>query len=132
MTDHREILKGQRSKFEEHARGLRSYLKELQETAAKNGTDGALIHDDLTRAGTDLEFYEQQACDCAEALGHDPAARRTFQVYQDAAGEWRWRLTAGNNRIIAESGEGYQHKHDCLHGIEMVKASADAQVEGAD
>ncbi|MBV9928295.1 MAG: DUF1508 domain-containing protein [Acidobacteria bacterium] len=69
---------------------------------------------------------------CADALQNDPAARRTFQVYSDAAGGWRWRLVAGNNRLIADSGESYQHKQDCLHGIALVKASADAQVEGAD
>jgi uncharacterized protein YegP (UPF0339 family) len=28
-------------------------------------------------------------------------------VYQDDAGEWRWRRQAGNNEIISTSGEGY-------------------------
>lgn len=132
MSNNHEILKAQRSKYEEKARGLRSYVKELQETAAKLGTDEALYHEDLSKANADLAFYEQQACDCADALGNDPAARRTFNVYRDDAGEWRWRLVAGNGRIIADSGEGYDHKHDCLHGIELVKASADTPVEGGD
>jgi uncharacterized protein YegP (UPF0339 family) len=129
MSNHRDILKAQQATYEERARGLKSYLRELQETAAKYGTDAALIHADLNKASTDLEFYECQLGNCADALADDPATRRTFRVYQDAAGEWRWRLAAGNGRLIAASGEGYQNRQDCLHGIELVKASADARVE---
>jgi uncharacterized protein len=49
-----------------------------------------------------------------------------FQVFKDAKGEFRWRLRAGNNEIIATSGEGYKAKADCLHGIELVKRDAPA------
>ncbi|MFL6256754.1 MAG: YegP family protein [Pyrinomonadaceae bacterium] len=131
MTDHRDILKGQRTKFEEKARGLKCYVKELTETAAKCGTDEALFEEDLTKAKGDLEFYEGQVGHCTEALG-DADAHRTFSVYKDAGGEWRWRLVAGNGRIIAASGEGYQHRQDCLHGIELVKDSKDVKVEDGD
>lgn len=47
-----------------------------------------------------------------------------FQVYRDTAGEFRWRLRAGNNEIIAVSGEGYTSKQSCLHGIDVVKREA--------
>ena len=47
-----------------------------------------------------------------------------FKVYKDEAGEWRWRFIASNGRIIADSGEGYINKTDCLHGIELVKSEA--------
>ena len=40
-------------------------------------------------------------------------------------------LGGGNGKLIAESGEGYRHRQDCLHGIELVKDSKDARVEGA-
>jgi uncharacterized protein YegP (UPF0339 family) len=132
MTDHREILKTQRAHCEEKARSLKSYIKELKEVAAKHGTDEELIREDLAKATTDLGYYERQVGQAADALGDDPAARRAFRVYRDAAGEWRWRLVAGNSRLIAESGEGYQNKADCLHGIELVKASEDAPVEEDD
>lgn len=33
-----------------------------------------------------------------------------FEIYKDASGEWRWRLVAKNNRIVADSGEGYKRK----------------------
>ena len=131
MTEQREILKAQRAKFEERVRGLKSYLKELSETASRHGTDAEHYEDDLTKVRSDIEFYERQAEQCAETLG-DAAARRTFQVYEDAAGEWRWRLVAGNDRVIADSGEGYSDRRDCLHAIELVKDSREARVEGVD
>ena len=44
-----------------------------------------------------------------------------FQLYQDEKGEFRWRLRANNNKIIADSGEGYKKKNDCLEGIFLAK-----------
>ena len=49
-----------------------------------------------------------------------------FQIFKDARGEFRWRLRAGNNEIIATSGEGYKAKVDCQHGIDLVKRDASA------
>lgn len=43
-----------------------------------------------------------------------------FQLYKDTAGEWRWRLKAGNNETIA-SGEGYVNRQDCVHAINLIK-----------
>lgn len=34
----------------------------------------------------------------------------TFHIYRDRKGEYRWRLKAGNGRIVAVSGEGYRRK----------------------
>ncbi|WZO98416.1 DUF1508 domain-containing protein [Isosphaeraceae bacterium EP7] len=45
----------------------------------------------------------------------------SFQIYSDKKGEFRWRLRAGNGKIIATSGEGYKAKADCEHGINLVK-----------
>ena len=52
-----------------------------------------------------------------------------YCTYKDAAGEWRWRLKAENGKIIADSGEGYKNKQDCLDAIGKVKGSRDAPVE---
>ncbi len=30
-----------------------------------------------------------------------------IEVYEDKAGEWRWRAVAGNGEVIADSSEGY-------------------------
>lgn len=49
-----------------------------------------------------------------------------FQIFRDAQGEYRWRLRAGNNQVIATSGEGYKARSDCEHGIELVKRDGSA------
>jgi uncharacterized protein YegP (UPF0339 family) len=49
----------------------------------------------------------------------------TFEIYRDRRNEYRWRLKAGNNRTIADSGEGYAKKSACKHGIEIVRQSDD-------
>ena len=46
-----------------------------------------------------------------------------FEVYNDKAGEFRFRLKATNGQIIATS-EGYKAKASCLNGIESVKKNA--------
>ena len=46
-----------------------------------------------------------------------------FEVYQDKAGEFRFRLKAGNGEIIM-TGEGYSSKAACMNGIESVKKNA--------
>ena len=54
-----------------------------------------------------------------------------YQLYKDAQNYWRWRLLAANNRIIANSGEGYGNKVDCVAAINLVKGSASAPVMDA-
>lgn len=131
MSDQNELQKARRARFEERVRGLRSYVKELTETAERHGTDPEQFEGELSKARSDIEFYEGQASHIAETLGDAPT-RRVFQVYEDAGGEWRWRLIAGNERIIAVSGEGYHNRQDCLHGIELVKDSGEVRIEGGD
>jgi uncharacterized protein YegP (UPF0339 family) len=46
-----------------------------------------------------------------------------FSLYKDAAGYWRWTLYAGNNRKVADSGEGYNNKQDALGGIGLVMST---------
>ena len=52
-----------------------------------------------------------------------------FEMYQDKAGEFRFRLKARNGEIIGTS-EGYTAKAGCLNGIESVRKNApEAEVE---
>lgn len=46
-----------------------------------------------------------------------------FELYADKAGEFRFRLKAGNGEVIATS-EGYKAKSSCENGIESVKKNA--------
>jgi uncharacterized protein YegP (UPF0339 family) len=51
-----------------------------------------------------------------------------FEVYEDAAGKYRFRLKAGNGEIIAV-GEAYESKAGALNGIESIKKNApEAQI----
>lgn len=47
-----------------------------------------------------------------------------YRMFKDTAGYWRWHLLAANNRIIANSGEGYWNKADCQAAINLVKGSS--------
>lgn len=47
----------------------------------------------------------------------------TFEVYTDKAGEFRFRLKAGNGEVILAS-EGYKAKASVLNGIDSVKKNA--------
>ena len=46
-----------------------------------------------------------------------------FELYEDKAGEFRFRLKARNGEVIAVS-EGYKAKASCLNGIESVRKNA--------
>jgi uncharacterized protein YegP (UPF0339 family) len=126
MNEQREMLHTHKAHCDDRARGLRAYVRELGEMVAKHGTDEALVCEDLAKAKFDLEFYETQSAGLCEALEDGLAA---FHVYEDAKGEWRWRLKASNGRVVADSGEGYRDKADCLHGIEIVKGSKESPVK---
>lgn len=49
------------------------------------------------------------------------ASKATFELYEDSAGQWRWRLVHRNGNIIADSGEGYASKQKAKQGIQSVK-----------
>lgn len=62
------------------------------------------------------------------AAGYEAVTNPKFEMYQDKAGEYRFRLKARNGEIIAVS-EGYTAKAGCVNGIESVKENAaDAEV----
>ena len=61
--------------------------------------------------------------------GYETLRHPKFEMYQDKAGEFRFRLKARNGQIIATS-EGYAAKASCENGIESVRKNApEAEVE---
>lgn len=46
-----------------------------------------------------------------------------FECYKDKAGEFRFRLKAGNGNTILSS-EGYKSKSSCTNGIESVRKNS--------
>jgi len=57
--------------------------------------------------------------------GDDAMRKPHFTVYQDAAGEWRWRLEADNGRITGHSG-AYTRALDAWRAVETVREAAAA------
>ena len=56
----------------------------------------------------------------------EPVARQRhpkFEIYQDHAGEFRFRLKATNGQVILAS-EGYAAKASCEKGVQSVKKNA--------
>lgn len=46
-----------------------------------------------------------------------------FELYEDRAGKYRFRLKAGNGETIADS-EAYESKASALNGIDSVRRNA--------
>ncbi len=86
------------------------------EAACMNGIESV-----RTNCAADVE---DQTVENFETLKHPK-----YEVYNDKAGEFRFRLKARNGEIIAVS-EGYKAKAGCFNGIESVKKNApEAPVE---
>ena len=47
-----------------------------------------------------------------------------FELYEDKAGKFRFRLKAGNGEVVA-TGEAYESKRAAQAGIEAVQRAAD-------
>ncbi|WP_440989242.1 YegP family protein [Haloarchaeobius baliensis] len=48
----------------------------------------------------------------------------TFELYEDRAGQYRWRLVASNGEIIADGGEGYTTRASARDAIGRVREHA--------
>jgi uncharacterized protein len=48
----------------------------------------------------------------------------TFEVYEDKAGKYRFRLKAGNGEVVAQ-GEAYETRDGARRGCEAVQRAAD-------
>ncbi|MES3160840.1 MAG: DUF1508 domain-containing protein [Halorubrum sp.] len=68
----------------------------------------------------ELEFEE----DDGEVDTDAAASKATFELYEDAAEQWRWRLVHDNGNIIADGSEGYSEKRDARNGLDSVKSNA--------
>lgn len=51
-----------------------------------------------------------------------------FELFKDVKKEWRWRLRADNEAVIADGAEGYKNKADAVNGINLVKSSTTSTV----
>lgn len=77
----------------------------------------SLTEDDLERAIAD---------DPDTFTVHRRPVKMRFEVFQDKANEWRWKLVHGNGSVIADSAEGYRDRRDAERGIELVRQAGNA------
>ena len=86
------------------------------EAACRNGIESI-------QKNAPIANVEDQTVENFESLKHPK-----FEMYQDKAGEYRFRLKATNGQVIAVS-EGYTTKASCENGVESVKKNAvDAEI----
>lgn len=81
---------------------------------------------EVEREGTQTTLELEMAWDAESgAVETDATASlATFELYEDAADEYRWRLRHRNGNVIADSGEGYVSKRNAREGIESVQRTA--------
>ena len=86
------------------------------EAACRNGIESVMKNAPIANV-------EDQTVENFEVLKHPK-----FEIYQDKAGEYRFRLKATNGQVIAVS-EGYVAKASCVNGVESVQKNAvDAEI----
>jgi amphi-Trp domain-containing protein len=68
----------------------------------------------------DMEWEEREGDVDIDAM----ASKADFELFEDSAGEYRWRLVHDNGNIIADGGEGYTDKRDATNGLESVRKNA--------
>jgi amphi-Trp domain-containing protein len=72
----------------------------------------------------ELEMEWEEAEDGETVETETVASKATFEVYEDRAEEWRWRLRHRNGNIIADGSEGYASKQKATQGLESVRSNA--------
>ena len=65
--------------------------------------------------------------DHTEVAADDTA--KGFEIFEDEAGEWRWRLRASNGELVAVSEQGFSSKSGVVRSLDVVRRNA-AAAEG--
>lgn len=52
-----------------------------------------------------------------------------FEIYQDTAKEYRWRLKDGDGKVLATAGQGYEAKASAKNGVKLMQAEADGKLK---
>ena len=74
MEVSREILEDQQERYETQLKGLNSYVKELEDMAAKHGTEGWELEWDLREAKHNIDYYEGEIARVKDELRNCGAA----------------------------------------------------------
>ena len=103
--------------WEAEAADLRSDVESLRAERDR-------LADDLDEARAAAEAAETARSELEDRLDSVYASQARFEIYQDTAGGWRWRLRHRNGNLVASSGEGYTRKHNAQKGLASVRSNA--------
>jgi len=96
------------------------FIEKIDEALQPIGVNYSLTSKGARRLKLDLSDVE------IKEIESDPDVSVSggyFEVYRGKDGQWRFRLKAGNHRIIAVS-EAYTSKAGCMNGIRSVKENS--------
>jgi len=102
--------------YQDEAGEYRWRMRSGGDTTADSG-EGYASKDGAREAVNRIKEYAPDA-DVLEV------GRAAFEVYEDKAGEFRWRLVHRNGNILADSGEGYSSKSGARQAVKNVKEDA--------
>ena len=105
-------------RYEDSAGEWRWRLRHDNGEILGDGGEGYASRSNVTRAIDRVREHVGPA----DYLWFDPTG---FEVYQDTAGEWRWRLVHRNGNILADSGEGYTRRNDANRAVERIQTGID-------
>ena len=69
MKAKRDVLEDQMQEYEQQVIGLKSYIKELTDAAAKHGTEKSEYEMDLIEADHNIKYYEAEIARIRKELG---------------------------------------------------------------
>jgi|AntDeeMinimDraft_4_1070355.scaffolds.fasta_scaffold00317_18 uncharacterized protein YegP (UPF0339 family) len=111
--------------------GPRGTLEETTVAAEAAETERDSLAADLESRDADLAdvLAERESTAAELAVAHQTIAgheesKAAFELYEDKAGQWRWRLRHRNTNIIADSGEGYASRQKATQGLQSVRSNA--------
>ncbi|WP_415382038.1 HVO_2922 family protein [Halosimplex sp. TS25] len=82
------------------------------------------LEDELAQAREESEAGATAQSDLQATLDSLRTSQARFELYEDAAEQWRWRLRHRNGNVVADSGEGYTRKHNAQKGMQSVRRNA--------
>ncbi|SEW21540.1 amphi-Trp domain-containing protein [Natrinema salifodinae] len=98
----------------------------LERMADQGGREGEAAAGADETAATDADSGAEAEAETETEPGEPAETGRTsrFEVYEDRAGQWRWRLVHWNGNIVADSGEGYASRSNAERAARSVMRSA--------
>lgn len=83
------------------------------------------LETDLDQSRDETVISETATADLRAEPDALHASQSRFELYEDAAEEWRWRLLHRNGNIIADSGEDHTRHNDANRAVDRIQERID-------